>query len=129
MQILISIRRKRIGSYLGDWWNRLDWLTMTMYLGGMLTKLGSGDSFHNASKILLVLTFILMCVRFVNSLTISEIIGAKLVMIRKMVNREILRCIKTIFFLLITCFRGDVFYKNHYMIYDTLFLVVDISVV
>ncbi|XP_056004039.1 transient receptor potential cation channel subfamily M member-like 2 isoform X2 [Ostrea edulis] len=83
-QIIIAIMRGKIGSYLSNWWNRLDWLTMTVYLSGMLTKLGSGQAYHNASKILLVLTFILMCVRFLNSLTISEIVGPKLVMVRKM---------------------------------------------
>jgi hypothetical protein len=52
----------------------------------MAVKFESGIAYQNASKILLVLTFILMCFRFMNLLMISEIVGAKLVMIKKMVN-------------------------------------------
>ncbi|XP_056004040.1 uncharacterized protein LOC125661033 isoform X1 [Ostrea edulis] len=81
-QVIISIRRGKIGSYLRDWWNRLDWLTLIVYCCGMLTKLGGTN--HNACKTLLVLAFILMCARFLNLLMISEIIGAKLVMIKRM---------------------------------------------
>ncbi|XP_061170920.1 uncharacterized protein LOC133180401 [Saccostrea echinata] len=83
-QIVISLRRRKFREYVNDWWNRLDWMLMGVYLGGMLLKLGEGEKYHNASKTLLVLTFILMCIRSLNMLMISEIIGAKLVMIKKM---------------------------------------------
>ncbi|XP_062570594.1 transient receptor potential cation channel subfamily M member 2-like [Saccostrea cucullata] len=83
-QIAISLRRKRFKEYVNDWWNRLDWMSMGAYLGGMLLKLGEGEVFRTASKTFFVLTFILMCIRSLNMLMISEIIGAKLVMIKKM---------------------------------------------
>jgi hypothetical protein len=54
----------------------------------MAVKSGSGVAYQNASKLLLVLTFIVMCFRFMNLLMISEIVGAKLVMIKKMVHKE-----------------------------------------
>ncbi|XP_062594126.1 uncharacterized protein LOC134255618 [Saccostrea cucullata] len=87
-QIAISLRRKRFKEYVNDWWNRLDWMSMGAYLGGMLLKLGEGEVFRTASKTFFVLTFILMCIRSLNMLMISEIIGAKLVMIKKMVYHK-----------------------------------------
>jgi hypothetical protein len=85
IQIAISIKRGKLCDYLKDWRNRLDWLTMVVYLCGMLVKLGNTGAAQNASKLLLVLTYILMSVRFLNLLMISEIIGEKLVMIKRMV--------------------------------------------
>jgi hypothetical protein len=59
----------------------------------MLVRLGGGDIdgiYYNATKILHTMTFILMCVRFLNLLMVSELIGAKLVMIKKMVNMTVI---------------------------------------
>ncbi|XP_061170919.1 uncharacterized protein LOC133180400 [Saccostrea echinata] len=83
-QIVIAVKRKKGKTYITDWTNYLEWSIMVFYLCGMLVKCGNGDTYRIAEKCLLVLSFILMCIRFLNLLIISEIIGAKLVIIRKM---------------------------------------------
>jgi hypothetical protein len=59
-----------------------------VYLLGMLVKFGGVpiNANYNASKILLTFAYVLLCGKFLNLLMVSEIIGAKLVMIKKMVN-------------------------------------------
>ncbi|XP_062602906.1 transient receptor potential cation channel subfamily M member 2-like [Saccostrea cucullata] len=83
-QIVIAVIRKKFNAYITDWTNYLEWGLMIVYVCGMLFKLGDGKPYRQAEKVLLVLSFILICVRFLNLLIISEIIGAKLVIIRKM---------------------------------------------
>jgi hypothetical protein len=86
IQIIVSIRRGSLLVYITDSWNLLEWLTLAVYLSGMLTKLGSGQTYRDASKTLLTLTFMLMCGGFLKPLTLSDGIGAKLVMIKTMVK-------------------------------------------
>ncbi|XP_062612931.1 transient receptor potential cation channel subfamily M member 5-like [Saccostrea cucullata] len=57
---------------------------MVVYTVGMLLKLGDEKGFRDASKMVLVLTFILLCIRSLNTLMISEIVGTKLIMIKRM---------------------------------------------
>jgi hypothetical protein len=63
---------------------------MVMYLIGMLLQLGDSKIYEYASKAVLSMTFGLMCIRILNLLMVSELVGAKLVMIKKMVNTSLL---------------------------------------
>ncbi|XP_055999756.1 transient receptor potential cation channel subfamily M member 2-like [Ostrea edulis] len=83
-QIIIAVRRNKFRIYIRDPWNILDWLSMITYTCGMLLKSGSGLNYFNASKIFLVLAFILLSIRVLNLFCISELLGPKLVIIQKM---------------------------------------------
>ncbi|XP_061186810.1 transient receptor potential cation channel subfamily M member 2-like [Saccostrea echinata] len=83
-QVFIAIWRKKFTAYIRDPWNILDWLSMITFTCGMLLKLGNGLHYYNASKILLVLAFIILSIRVFNLFCISELLGPKLVIIRKM---------------------------------------------
>jgi hypothetical protein len=55
----------------------------------MLARLGGGDIdglYYRVTKVVLTVSFFLMCIRLLNLLMVSELIGARLVMIKKMVN-------------------------------------------
>ncbi|XP_063408848.1 transient receptor potential cation channel subfamily M member 2-like [Mytilus trossulus] len=83
-QHIVSIIRRKWKSYISDWWNRLDWCSIFIYTVGMCLKLGENQIYQDASKVLLVVAFILLCIRILNLFCMSEILGPKLVMIRKM---------------------------------------------
>lgn len=51
----------------------------------MCLKFGDKRIYQDASKVSLVIAFILLCIRILNLFCMSEILGPKLVMIRKMV--------------------------------------------
>ncbi|XP_071179857.1 uncharacterized protein [Mytilus edulis] len=79
-QAFVSARRKRFKRYICNVWNLLDWAVMVVYASGMSLI------FSNIvwSNILLVLTFILLSIRIINMFSISEYLGPKLVIIKKM---------------------------------------------
>ncbi|XP_052083007.1 transient receptor potential cation channel subfamily M member-like 2 isoform X1 [Mytilus californianus] len=83
-QHIVSIIRNKWKSYANDWWNRLDWLSILVYTLGMCLKFGERRIQQDASKVSLVVAFILLCIRILNLFCMSEILGPKLVMIRKM---------------------------------------------
>ncbi|XP_052082909.1 uncharacterized protein LOC127720374 [Mytilus californianus] len=83
-QLIVAIIRGKWRMYTSDWWNRLDWLSMVVYMSGMLLKLDGESHFQNASKVLLVAAFILLSIRILNLCCMSSILGPKLVMIRRM---------------------------------------------
>lgn len=68
-------------------WNLLDWALMFTYASGMSLKLfGVNVISLDAPKVLLVITFILLSIRTLHMFSISEFLGPKLVIIRKMVR-------------------------------------------
>ncbi|XP_063448007.1 transient receptor potential cation channel subfamily M member 2-like [Mytilus trossulus] len=79
-QAIVSARRKRFRRYICNVWNLLDWAVMIVYAWGMVLL------FENPipSRILLVLTFILLSIRILNMFSLSEYLGPKLVIIQKM---------------------------------------------
>lgn len=72
--------------YLTNWWNLLDWTLMYAYTFAMGLKFGDDQKYQDASKILLIVTFILLGIRILNMFSMSEFLGPKLVMIQKMVS-------------------------------------------
>ncbi|XP_052074333.1 uncharacterized protein LOC127712112 isoform X27 [Mytilus californianus] len=83
-QAIVSVLRKRFKRYISSWWNRLDWALMLAYTIGMSLKFADNGIHEDASKIFLVVTFILLSIRILNMFSISEFLGPKLVIIQKM---------------------------------------------
>ncbi|XP_048739893.2 uncharacterized protein LOC125648693 isoform X2 [Ostrea edulis] len=83
-QVIIAVWRGKFRMYVQDPWNTLDWLSIITFTCGMLLKTGSGLNYFNASKIFLVLAFILLSIRVLHLFCISELLGPKLVIIQKM---------------------------------------------
>ncbi|VDI32559.1 Hypothetical predicted protein [Mytilus galloprovincialis] len=79
-QAIVSARRKRLRRYICNVWNLLDWTVMIVYACGMLLLL----EYPIPSRIILVLTFILLSIRILNMFSLSEYLGPKLVIIQKM---------------------------------------------
>ncbi|CAG2245996.1 unnamed protein product [Mytilus edulis] len=83
-QAIVSAIRHRFKRYVCNVWNLLDWTLMFVYASGMFLKLGKDVTYEDSTKILLVLTFILLSIRILNMFSISEYLGPKLVIIQKM---------------------------------------------
>ncbi|XP_063407910.1 uncharacterized protein LOC134691350 isoform X2 [Mytilus trossulus] len=83
-QARVSVVRKRFKKYISDCWNILDWILILGFTIAFLLKSGANKNCLAASQILLVLIFILFCVRILNMFSWSAFVGPKLVMIRKM---------------------------------------------
>lgn len=66
-------------------WNVSDWLFIMGYATGMILRAGEGIGFQTASKCLLVVAFMLLCIRILNLCCMTEFLGPKLVIIKKMV--------------------------------------------
>ncbi|CAG2218205.1 TRPM2 [Mytilus edulis] len=81
-QVIIAIIR---GKFVIDWWDILDWTLITVYAIGMLLKFQEGSGFQTTSKILLVAEFMALCTRILHLCCMTEFLGPKLVVIRKMV--------------------------------------------
>ncbi|CAG2190226.1 TRPM2 [Mytilus edulis] len=79
-QAIVSARRKRLRRYICNVWNLLDWAVMIVYACGMALLF----EYPIPSRILLVLTFILLSIRILNMFSLSEYLGPKLVIIQKM---------------------------------------------
>ncbi|XP_071146987.1 transient receptor potential cation channel subfamily M member 2-like [Mytilus edulis] len=88
-QIVVALMRKQKKNYASDWWNILDWLFIVGYTSGMLVRAGTESGFKNASKCLLLLTFMLLCIRVLNLCCMTEFLGPKLVIIRKMIKQTV----------------------------------------
>ncbi|CAC5374193.1 unnamed protein product [Mytilus coruscus] len=83
-QAIVSAIRHRFKRYMCNVWNLLDWTVMFVYASGMFLKFGNNVTHEDSTKILLVLTFILLSIRILNMFSISEYLGPKLVIIQKM---------------------------------------------
>ncbi|CAG2256278.1 TRPM2 [Mytilus edulis] len=83
-QTLVSAIRHRFKRYMCNVWNLLDWTVMCVYASGMFLKFEDDVTYKDSTKILLVLTFILLSIRILNMFSISEYLGPKLVIIQKM---------------------------------------------
>ncbi|XP_052074299.1 uncharacterized protein LOC127712112 isoform X1 [Mytilus californianus] len=83
-QAIVSALRHRFKRYMCNVWNLLDWAVMFVYASGMFLKFGDDGTYEDSTKILLVLTFILLSIRILNMFSISEYLGPKLVIIQKM---------------------------------------------
>ncbi|CAC5421436.1 unnamed protein product [Mytilus coruscus] len=83
-QAIVSAIRHRFKRYMSNVWNLLDWVVIFVYASGMFLKFGDDGTQVDSTKILLVLTFILLSIRILNMFSISEYLGPKLVIIQKM---------------------------------------------
>lgn len=63
----------------------MDWTLIVVYATGMLLKFHEGSGFQTTSKILLVAEFMALCTRILHLCCMTEFLGPKLVVIRKMV--------------------------------------------
>lgn len=88
-QQIVAIIRNKWKCYVADWWNRLDWISILVYATGMLLKIGERQNQQETSKVFLVVAFMLLCIRILHLFCMSEILGPKLVMIRKMFSDTI----------------------------------------
>ncbi|XP_061190728.1 transient receptor potential cation channel subfamily M member 2-like [Saccostrea echinata] len=75
---------------------------MITYTSGMLTKLGEGTCYLNASKVLLVIGFITVSIRILHMFSMSKLLGPKLVIIRKMFLDTF--ALMTIMFIITMCY-------------------------
>lgn len=64
-------------------------MLITVYAIGMLLKFQEGSGFQTTSKILLVAEFMALCTRILHLCCMTEFLGPKLVVIRKMVRSSI----------------------------------------
>ncbi|CAG2256782.1 TRPM2 [Mytilus edulis] len=87
-QVIVAFLRGQLKSYAKDWWNTLDWLFNISYTLGMLLRAGNDSGFQNTSKCLLLLAFMILCVRILNICCMTEFLGPKLIIIRKMLERN-----------------------------------------
>ncbi|XP_076086026.1 transient receptor potential cation channel subfamily M member 3-like [Mytilus galloprovincialis] len=85
-QIIVAVIRGKWTNYSIDWWNLLDWLMIALYTTGMLLKTGEGSGFQITSKLLLVVTFTALCTRLLHFTCMTEFLGRKLVINRKMIK-------------------------------------------
>ncbi|XP_052082922.1 transient receptor potential cation channel subfamily M member 3-like [Mytilus californianus] len=85
-QIIVAVIRGKWKSYSIDWWNLLDWLMITLFTTGMLLKTGEGSGFQITSKLFLVVTFTALCTRLLHLTCMTEFLGRKLVINRKMIK-------------------------------------------
>ncbi|XP_063408793.1 uncharacterized protein LOC134692272 [Mytilus trossulus] len=85
-QIIVAVIRDKWTNYSIDWWNLLDWLMIALYTTGMLLKTGEGTGFQITSKLLLVVTFTALCTRLLHFTCMTEFLGRKLVINRKMIK-------------------------------------------
>ncbi|CAC5385236.1 MIB [Mytilus coruscus] len=88
-QVIVAFLRGQLKSYASDWWNTLDWLFNIAYTLGMILRTGEGSGFRNTSKCLLLLAFMILCVRILNICCMTEFLGPKLVIIRKMIKQTV----------------------------------------
>lgn len=75
--------------YATDKWNILDWLFIMVYTIGMVLRICEGTGFRISSKCLLVMAFMFLCIRMLNLCCMTEFLGPKLVIIKRMVCRLI----------------------------------------
>ncbi|CAG2225437.1 TRPM3 [Mytilus edulis] len=85
-QIIVAVIRGKWTTYSIDWWNLLDWLMITLYTTGMLLKTGEGTGFQITSKLILIVTFTALCTRLLHFTCMTEFLGRKLVINRKMIK-------------------------------------------
>ncbi|VDH96910.1 Hypothetical predicted protein [Mytilus galloprovincialis] len=88
-QVTVAILRGKIKRYTTDMWNVSDWLFIMGYATGMILRAGEGIGFQTASKCLLVVAFMLLCIRILNLCCMTEFLGPKLVIIKKMIKDTI----------------------------------------
>ncbi|VDI52823.1 Hypothetical predicted protein, partial [Mytilus galloprovincialis] len=88
-QVIVAFLRGQLKSYAKDWWNTLDWLFNISYTLGMLLRAGNDSGFQNTSKCLLLLAFMILCVRILNICCMTEFLGPKLIIIRKMIKQTV----------------------------------------
>ncbi|CAG2190876.1 TRPM2 [Mytilus edulis] len=88
-QVIVAFLRGQLKSYASDWWNTLDWLFNISYTLGMLLRAGYGSGFQNTSKCLLLLAFMILCIRILNICCMTEFLGPKLIIIRKMIKQTV----------------------------------------
>ncbi|CAC5385227.1 TRPM2 [Mytilus coruscus] len=88
-QVIVAFLRGQLKSYASDWWNTLHWLFNISYTLGMILRAGAGSGFQNTSKCLLLLAFTILCVRILNICCMTEFLGPKLVIIRKMIKQTV----------------------------------------
>lgn len=84
-QVIVAFIRGKWTSYSIDWWNLLDWLLITVYTTGMLLKFPEGPGYRTTSKLLLISAFMALCTRLLHLACMTEFLGRKLVINRKMV--------------------------------------------
>lgn len=84
-KVIIAIKRKKWKSYTSDWYNRIDWMVIIGYTFGMILRSGEGSSFRITSKCLLLIAFMLLCIRVLIFCCMTSFLGPKLVIIQKLV--------------------------------------------
>ncbi|VDI79732.1 Hypothetical predicted protein, partial [Mytilus galloprovincialis] len=85
-QIIVAVIRGKWNDYSIDWWNLLDWLMIALYTTGMILKTGEGSGFQITSKLFLVVTFTALCTRLLHLTCMTEFLGRKMVINRKMIK-------------------------------------------
>ncbi|XP_062576911.1 transient receptor potential cation channel subfamily M member 3-like [Saccostrea cucullata] len=88
-QIIVAIERRKtkpdaIKIYLGDFWNRLDWLIIIVCSLGAILKSFDNALKEDAAKLLYISAYIILNVRILNMFWTSEFLGTQLVIIQKM---------------------------------------------
>ncbi|CAC5385200.1 TRPM2 [Mytilus coruscus] len=89
LTVIVALIREQLKNYAKDWWNILDWLFVVGYTSGMLVRAGEGSGFQGTSKCLLLAAFMLLCIRTLNLCCMTEFLGPKLVIIRKMIRQTV----------------------------------------
>ncbi|CAC5426523.1 unnamed protein product [Mytilus coruscus] len=88
-QVIVAFIRGKWKSYSIDCWNLLDWMLIAVYTAGMLLKFLEGSGFQMASKLLLVAAFMALCTKLLHLSYMTEFLGRKLIINRKMIKDTI----------------------------------------
>ena len=83
--------RSKVASYFHDNWNRLDVITILLFLMGMVFRFVDDADFLVAARVVLSCNYLLFFLRVLHIFSINRQLGPKVVMINRMV-----RCYETL---------------------------------
>ncbi|XP_055958034.1 transient receptor potential cation channel subfamily M member-like 2 [Patella vulgata] len=81
---------KQLKLYLKDAWNKLDIITIILFLVGICLRLINNDQCFEAARVILCLDLVAFYVRLLHIFVVSSSLGPKLVMLRKMILKDLI---------------------------------------
>ena len=83
-------------SYISDFWNFLDLLTILLFIAGIVLQVLNCDDCFDASRIVLAINLMTFFFRILHIFSIHKELGPKLVMIGRMVSMNLFKTYKDI---------------------------------
>ena len=76
---------RKLYSYITDFWNLLDLLTIVLFIGGIVLQVQDCDACFESARIVLAINLMTFFFRILHILSVHKELGPKLVMIGRMV--------------------------------------------